>query len=135
MSYKRLKELLYSKPDKSDAAPSSEPTFYGSSTAVENLQLTQSYHIHEIVPTTFTQWTSSSISSSQGHSKGSLASQVTAPCNLQTQKPCFEVSQPAAKLEQLEVLPSTRHTFQSSPFSTTKKNSSATSSPQLEKDK
>ena len=135
MSYKRLRELLSLKQDKSDAAPSSEPTFYGSSTAVENLQLTQSYHIHEIVPTTFTQWTSSSISSSLDPLKESLANQATGPCNLLTRKLAYEVSQPGAKLEQLEVLPSTPPTFQSSPFSMTKKNSLAISLPVSEKDK
>ena len=135
MSYKRLKELLSLKQDKSDVVPSSEPIFYGSNTAVQNLQLTQSYHKHEIAPTTFTQWTSNSTSSSLEHFKGSSANPPTGPCNLQTQKQCYVVSQPGAKLEQLEALPSTRPTFQNSPFSTTKKNSSATSSPVSEKDK
>ena len=99
MSYKRLKELLSLKQDKSDAVPSSEPTSYGSSIAQPSLQLTQSYHTHEIQPTTFIQWTNNSISSSLDPLKESLANQATGPCNLLTRKLAYEVSQPGAKLE------------------------------------
>jgi len=131
----KKKELSSSKLDKSDVQRLSELISSGSNTQAQSQQPTQSLAIHEIVPTTFIQWTNSSISSSHGPSKGSLARAATGPCNLLTRKPAFEVSQQAEKPVQQGVSLSTAPTFQNSPFSTTKKTCSQTSLPQSEKDK